>query len=97
MHPYVTAEQDKTVDDLKEKVKLISEKQKIDNDVIVEFDCKYLNKNKIEFITKLGFILKEGAEIGDMEFDIFKLKIKSLKTYEKELIGGVYSMKKGSK
>ena len=59
--------------------------------------CLYLNINKIEFITKLGFILKESAEIGDMEFDIFKLKIKSLKTYEKELIGGVYSMKKGSK
>ena len=97
MHPYVTAEQDKTVDDLKEKVKFISENQKIDNDVIVEFDCKHLNLNRIEFITKLGFILKESAEVGEMEFDIFKLKIKSLKTYEKELIGGVYSMKKGSK
>jgi hypothetical protein len=36
-------------------------------------------------------------EVGDMEFDIFKLKIKSLKTYEKELIGGIYSMKKVSK
>ena len=97
VHPYVTAEQDKTVDDLKEKVKLISENQKIDNDVIVEFDCKYLNQSKIEFITKLGFILNESAEVGDMEFDIFKLKIKSLETYEKELIGGVHSMKRGSK
>ena len=96
-HPYIVAEQDKTVVDLKEKIKIIDENKKIDNDIVVEFDCNNLSRYGFDFINKLGFILKESAEIGDMEFDIFKLKIKSLKTYEKELIGGVFSMKKGSK
>ena len=51
----------------------------------------------VDLTSSLGFVLNKSAEVGDMEFDIFKLKIRSLKTYEKELIGGIYSMKKGSK
>jgi hypothetical protein len=34
----------------------------------------------------LSEILKESGEVGEMELEIFKLHINSLKTYEKELI-----------
>jgi hypothetical protein len=45
-----------------------------------------LNNNNIQIISNLSKILKDSGEIGDMEFDIFKFTIKSLKTYEKNLI-----------
>jgi hypothetical protein len=35
---------------------------------------------------RLPEIIKESGELGIMEYDIFKLNIKSLKTYEEELI-----------
>jgi hypothetical protein len=31
-------------------------------------------------------MLKDSGEVGEMEYDIFKFNINSLKTYEKELI-----------
>ena len=31
-------------------------------------------------------MLKESGEIGEMEYDIFKFDIKSLETYEKNLV-----------
>jgi hypothetical protein len=34
----------------------------------------------------LSEILKESGEVGEMELEIFKLNINSLKTYEKDLI-----------
>jgi hypothetical protein len=93
-HPYIVAEQDKTVVDLKEKIKFVDNDKKIDNDIVIEFDCNDLTKYGFDFISKLGFILNESGEVGDMEFDIFKFKIKSLETYEKELIGGYFSLKR---
>jgi hypothetical protein len=31
-------------------------------------------------------MLKDSGEVGEMEYDIFKFNIKSLNTYEKEII-----------
>jgi len=31
-------------------------------------------------------MIKDSGDLGEMEYDIFKFNIKSLKTYEKELI-----------
>ena len=42
--------------------------------------------NRIQTIVNLSEILKESAEVGEMEYDIFKFEIKKLDTYEKELI-----------
>jgi hypothetical protein len=37
----------------------------------------------------LSEILKQSGEVGEMEYDIFKFNITSLKTYERELINVV--------
>ena len=59
---------------------------KPDNDIIVEFDTKELNNDNFNFIVNLPIILQDSGEIGEMEYDIFKFYIKSLDTYEKDLI-----------
>jgi len=56
------------------------------NDVIVEFDVSKLTQESFSIIQQLPMILQESGEIGEFELDIFKIKIKSLKTYEKDLI-----------
>ena len=61
----------------------------IGHDVIVEFDCNKLTPDNFQILVELSSILKESGEVGEMELEIFKLHIKSLKTYEKELINVV--------
>ena len=56
------------------------------NNIIVEFDAKQLNANNFQVIVNLAEMLKDSGEIGEMEYDIFKFKINSLETYEKDLI-----------
>jgi len=56
------------------------------NDVVVRFDCQLLNANNFQILVNLSSILQDSGEIGTMELEIFKLEIKSLNTYEKELI-----------
>ena len=46
----------------------------------------YRNFDHSAMIKNLSEILKESGEIGVMEYEIFKFHIKSLKTYEKDLI-----------
>jgi hypothetical protein len=41
----------------------------------------------------LSDILKESGEVGDMELEIFKFHVKSLDSYESELINVVRSNK----
>jgi hypothetical protein len=56
------------------------------NDVIVEFDANLLTNENIQFIFQLPSILKDSGELCDMEWDIFKIKINSLKEYQNDLI-----------
>jgi len=56
------------------------------HDIIVEFDCNKLTAQNFQIIVNLSEMLQDSAEICEMEYDIFKFHIKSLKTYEKELI-----------
>lgn len=58
----------------------------LDNDIIVEFDVSKLNQQNFTLLQQLPLIIQESGEIGEFELDIFKIKIKSLKTYEKDLI-----------
>lgn len=58
----------------------------LDNDIIVEFDASKLNQQNFTLLQQLPLIIQESGEIGEFELDIFKIKIKSLKTYEKDLI-----------
>jgi hypothetical protein len=58
----------------------------LSNDIIVEFDATKLTNDNIQFILQLPSILKDSGELGDMEWDIFKIHIKSLKEYQNDLI-----------
>ena len=82
---YINQEQSKTSYDLSSKIKNIDDP--IINDITVEFDGTLFNKDRYEFLTShLPNVLKDSGELGEMEYDIFKLHIKSLKTYENDLI-----------
>lgn len=56
------------------------------NDIIVEFDASKLTQKSFQFIQQLPEILELNKETGEFEYDIFRIKVKSLASYEKELI-----------
>ena len=60
--------------------------QDLKNNIVVEFNCKNLNANNFQTIVNLSEILQQSGEVGEMEFDVFKFYIKSLETYEKNLV-----------
>ena len=53
---------------------------------MVSFDAAKLNSDNFQVIVNLSEMLNQSGEIGEMEYDIFKFKIKSLQSYEKNLI-----------
>ena len=84
VNKYIKEEQKDTQFDLSKKIH--SDRIKPKNNVIVKFDCNELNQDNFQIIVNLSEILQESGDVGEMELGIFKLNIKSLKTYEKELI-----------
>lgn len=81
---YINVEQKNTKFDLKKKLKGYDD-QKV-NDIIVEFDGNKLTTQNFEFFNMLQLMLEDSGQIGNVEFDIFKLKVKNLKDYSKGLI-----------
>lgn len=57
-----------------------------DSDITIEFDATKLNNQNIQFIFQLPLIIQMSGEIGKMEYDIFKVEIKSMKEYQNDLI-----------
>tara|TARA_Y100000310_G_scaffold125238_1_gene124025 strand:- start:1163 stop:2923 length:1761 start_codon:yes stop_codon:yes gene_type:complete len=87
MGEYIKEEQPDTQFDLNERVKMYGNSKVSDlHDICVEFDCRKLNANNFQTIVNLSEIIQQSGEIGVMEYDIFKFYIKSLDTYEKDLI-----------
>ena len=87
MYEYRKEEQPNTAFDLDEKIKMYGNDDLTKrHDIIVEFDCNQLNSNNFQTIVNLSEILQESGEVGEMEYEIFKFYIQSLKTYEKDLI-----------
>lgn len=68
------------------KHRLTSNLSSVSNDIIIEFDGNKFTNNHTEFIVNLSQIIESSGEIGEMQFDIFKLNIKSLQSYEHSLI-----------
>ena len=54
--------------------------------VSIKFDAKQLNASNFQHIVNLSEIIASSGEKGRLELDIFKFNIRSLKTYEKDLI-----------
>ena len=81
---YIENEQQDTQFDLKKKIHL--QHTEPNNNVVVSFDCKKLNADNFQILVNLSEILQKSGEVGVMELEIFKFDIKSLETYEKDLI-----------
>ncbi len=84
VNKYIEEEQPNTKFNLSNK--LHSHHTKPINDVVVSFDAAKLNSDNFQVIVNLSEMLNQSGEIGEMEYDIFKFKIKSLQSYEKNLI-----------
>ena len=83
---YIKTEQPDTQFELSDKILPLVEPK---NNVIVEFDCQRLTPQNFQILVNLSDILKESGEVGEMELEIFKFNIKSLDSYEKELVNVV--------
>ena len=55
-------------------------------DIIVKIDGNNFTQQDFHILQKLNDIVKDSGEIGEFELGNLKIKINSLKTYEKELI-----------
>ena len=82
---YILREQANTKFNLKDRIKY-SYNTSTSNNIILEFNWKLFGQSQFDFIQNLSEVLKDSAEVGIMEYDIFKLTINSLDTYEKTLI-----------
>ena len=81
---YINKEQPETQFSLTDKIHSIDSEKT--NNEIAEFDAEKLTPQNFQIIVNLSEMLKDSGEVGKMEYDIFKFDIKSLDTYEKELI-----------
>jgi hypothetical protein len=71
--------------DMRRRVKPITDKPT--NNIVVYFDASQLvTDERFKFITSILKILTNSGEVGVMEYDIFKIEIKSMESYEKELV-----------
>ena len=81
---YIKEEQPNTQFDLSKKIH--SQHIEPKNDIIVEFDAQKLTSQNFQILVNLSELLQDSGEVGEMEYDMFKFHIKSLKTYENNLI-----------
>jgi glycosyltransferase involved in cell wall biosynthesis len=81
---YIKSEQPKTLFNLKNKVN--SNKNTIDNDIVIEFDAKKMNIDNYKLLTQMSNIITSSGEVGEFELGIFKITIKSMETYEHKFI-----------
>ena len=84
VNKYIEEEQKDTHFDLSKKIH--SQHIESKNDIVVGFDAQKLTPQNFQILVNLSDMLQDSGELGEMEYDIFKFNIKSLKTYEKELI-----------
>lgn len=84
---YITKEQSNTKFNLKDRIRpyMFNDKEK-PNDIVLEFDARQFNQQSFNIIQNLSDIITDSGELGEFELDIFKIKINSLQTYEKDLI-----------
>ena len=82
---YCNIEQSNTIYcELSKKIRHIDETP--GNDILVNFDVKKLNEERVGFLQRLPEIIELSGQIGKMKYDIFELEIKSMNTYEHELM-----------
>jgi glycosyltransferase involved in cell wall biosynthesis len=82
---YHELEQPHTKFDLKSKLK-VTKYNTPTNNIVVEFDAKQFTQDSFNIIQQLPNIIADSGEVGTFELDVFKITIKSLTTYEHDLI-----------
>ena len=82
---YLDLEQPSTKIDLKQRLKLFKHTVP-DNDIIIEFDGSKLDQEHFNILMQLPEIIADSGEIGKFELGIFKIDVRSLTTYEHDLI-----------
>lgn len=81
---YIAAEQKNTKFDLVKKLKTYEEPKT--NDVLVTFDGNKMTNQSFEFFNMLQMMLEDSGAVGELEYDIFKLKINRLVDYKQNLV-----------
>ena len=84
---YIDKEQPDTQFNLTERI--LYDFEPITNNVTIRFDAQSLTPQNFQILVNLSDILKESGEVGEMELEIFKFYIKSLDSYERELINAI--------
>ena len=84
INKYIEEEQKDTQFDLSKKIH--SDRIKPKNGIVVKFDAQKLNSQNFQILVNLSEILRDSGEVGTMQLEIFDFEIKSLETYEKDLI-----------
>ena len=79
---YIEQEQPQTDFDLSERIT----DNELKNDIIVEFNPLLVNQQNFSILSNLPKIIEDSGEVGEFELEIFIIKLKKLKTYERELI-----------
>jgi len=84
---YMDVEQKNTSYDLTKRVLTLEYNNPIEeNDIVVEFDGRKFTNTDFAFLQKLPEIIKDNGDIGEFEFDIFKIIINSMVEYQNDLI-----------
>jgi len=84
---YYETEQKNTSYDLKKRVLTIEYNDpKLENDIVVEFDKRNFTNADFAFLQRLPEIVKDNGDIGEFEFDIFKITINSMDEYQNDLV-----------
>jgi len=81
---YIKAEQKNTRYDLNKKLKQYDEPK--NNDVVVTFDGNKITNQSFEFFNILQQMLEDSGQPGELEYDIFKIKVNKLVDYKETLI-----------
>ncbi len=76
--------QTETPFNISNRIKKISDDKT--NKILITFDAKKLNQANFPTISNFSKIITESGEIGTSELDVFSFDIKSLATFENELI-----------
>lgn len=84
---YIEKEQLNTKFDLSKRAYTIEYNDpQLENDIVVEFDAHRFTNANFTFLQRLPEIIKDNGEVGEFEFDIFKITINSMAEYQDELV-----------
>ena len=82
---YIKSEQPNTPFELSNRIASINSNK--NNDILISINAKLLNADRVRFLTdQLSDVISDSGEMGEMEYDIFKININNINTRQKDLI-----------